>query len=101
MIKNNLRIFSQNVRKNKVLTDIILETQKNSADIIFRSHLDPSYNAFPATQTPWETHSLAHLATQNGLCSSNRKQHKKAMQESPLMSTNALLEWDLLYNWIL
>jgi len=35
MIKNNLKIFSQNVRKNKVLTDIILETQKNSADIIF------------------------------------------------------------------
>jgi len=35
MIKNNLKIFSQNVRKNKVLTDIILETQKNSADVIF------------------------------------------------------------------
>ena len=35
MIKDNLRIFSQNVRKNKVLTDIILETQQNSANIIF------------------------------------------------------------------
>jgi len=35
MIKDNLKIFSQNVRKNKVLTDIILETQKNSTDIIF------------------------------------------------------------------
>ena len=35
MIKNNLKIFSQNVRKNKVLTNIILETQKNSADVIF------------------------------------------------------------------
>jgi len=35
MIKDNLKIFSQNVRKNKVLTNIILETQKNSADIIF------------------------------------------------------------------
>jgi len=35
MIKNNLKIFSQNIRKNKVLTDIILETQKNSADVIF------------------------------------------------------------------
>jgi len=34
MIKDNLKIFSQNVRKNKVLTDIILETQKNLADII-------------------------------------------------------------------
>jgi len=35
MIKDNLKIFSQNIRKNKVLTNIILETQKNSADIIF------------------------------------------------------------------
>ena len=35
MIKDNLKIFLQNIRKNKVLTDIILETQKNSADIIF------------------------------------------------------------------
>jgi len=35
MIKDNLRIFSQNVRKNKVLTNIILETQKNSANVIF------------------------------------------------------------------
>jgi len=35
MIRHNLKIFSQNVRKKKVLTNIILETQKNSADIIF------------------------------------------------------------------
>jgi len=35
MIKQNLKIFSQNVRKNKVLTDIILENNKNTADIIF------------------------------------------------------------------
>jgi len=35
MIKHNLKIFYQNIRKNKVLTNIILETQKNSADIIF------------------------------------------------------------------
>jgi len=34
MIKHNLCIFSQNARKNKILTDIILETQKNSADVI-------------------------------------------------------------------
>jgi len=34
MIKHNLKIFSQNVRKNKTLIDIILETQKNNADII-------------------------------------------------------------------
>ena len=34
MIRDNLKIFSQNIRKNKILTDIILETQKNSADII-------------------------------------------------------------------
>jgi len=35
MIRHNLKIFLQNIRKNKVLTNIILETQKNSADIIF------------------------------------------------------------------
>jgi len=35
MIKHNLKIFSQNVRKNKTLTDIILETQKNVSNIIF------------------------------------------------------------------
>ena len=34
MIKHNLKIFSQNVRKNKTLMDIILETQKNILDII-------------------------------------------------------------------
>jgi len=35
MIKHNLKIFLQNVRKNKTLTDKILETQKNISDIIF------------------------------------------------------------------
>jgi len=35
MNKHNLCIFSQNVRKNKILTDTILETQKNISDIIF------------------------------------------------------------------
>jgi len=34
MIKHNLCIFSQDIRKNKILTDTILETQKNLADII-------------------------------------------------------------------
>jgi len=34
MIKHNLRIFSQNVRKNKILTDTILETHKSTSDII-------------------------------------------------------------------
>jgi len=35
MIRQKLTIFSQNVRKNKTLTDIILENNKNTADIIF------------------------------------------------------------------
>jgi len=35
LIKHNLKIFSQNVRKNKILTDTILETQKNDTDIVF------------------------------------------------------------------
>jgi len=34
MIKHNLCIFSQNIRQNKILTDTILETQKNSANIV-------------------------------------------------------------------
>jgi len=39
MIKHNLKIFSQNVRKNKTLMDIILETQKNILDIILIQEL--------------------------------------------------------------
>jgi len=35
MNKHDLVIFSQNVRKNKSLTDTILEMQKNNANIIF------------------------------------------------------------------
>jgi len=35
MIKETLKIFSQNIRKNKALTDIILENNKNTTDIIF------------------------------------------------------------------
>jgi len=35
MIKQKLIIFSENVRKNKVLTNIILENNKNTTDIIF------------------------------------------------------------------
>jgi len=39
MNKQFLQIFSQNVRKNKILTDIILETQKNTSNIIFIQEL--------------------------------------------------------------
>jgi len=39
MIKKSLKIFSQNVRKNKILTDIILENNKNSTDIVFIQEL--------------------------------------------------------------
>jgi len=35
MIKETLKIFSQNVKKNKTLMDIILENNKNTTDIIF------------------------------------------------------------------
>ena len=35
MIKETLKIFLQNVRKNKTLTDIILENNKKTTDIIF------------------------------------------------------------------
>jgi len=61
MIKHNLKIFSQNVRKNKTLTDIILEMQKNVSDIIFiqepprsllrhiLSHTNPEGNPYYGT----------------------------------------------------
>jgi len=39
MNKHNLTIFSQNVRKNKTLTDTILETQKNQTNIILIQEL--------------------------------------------------------------
>jgi len=35
MICQELTIYSQNVRKNKILTDIILETRKANTNIIF------------------------------------------------------------------
>ena len=35
MIKETLKIFSQNVRKNKTLMDIILENNKKTTNIIF------------------------------------------------------------------
>ena len=35
MIKETLKIFLQNIRKNKALTDIILENNKNTTDVIF------------------------------------------------------------------
>jgi len=34
MIKETLKIFSQNVRKNKTLMSIILENNKNTIDVI-------------------------------------------------------------------
>jgi len=34
MIKETLKIFSQNIRKNKTLMSIILENNKNTIDII-------------------------------------------------------------------
>ena len=42
MIKQSLKIFSQNIRKNKVLTNIILENNKNSTDIVFIQELPRS-----------------------------------------------------------
>ena len=34
MIKETLKIFSQNIRKNKTLINIILENNKNTMDVI-------------------------------------------------------------------
>jgi len=50
MIRQKLTIFSQNVRKNKFLTDIILENNKNMTDIIFIQ--EPSPDAFLVTPIP-------------------------------------------------
>ena len=44
---HNLWIFSQNIKKNKILTDIILEKQKNTLDIIFIQEPSP----LPYTQS--------------------------------------------------
>jgi len=61
MIKHNLKIFSQNVRKNKTLIDIILEIQKNNVDIILiqepswallrraPSHINPEGDSYYGT----------------------------------------------------
>jgi len=42
MIINNIKLFSQNVRKNKLLTDMILESNKDF-DIIFIQELPWSF----------------------------------------------------------
>jgi len=49
MIKQKLKKISQNVRKNKILTDIILENNKNITDIIF---IQEPPRAFLVTPTP-------------------------------------------------
>ena len=62
MIKETLKIFSQNVRKNKTLMNTILENNKNNMDIILvqeppkalirrvPSHTDPTGD--PIYSTP-------------------------------------------------
>jgi len=62
MIKETLKIFSQNVRKNKTLMNTILENSKNNMDIILvqeppkslihyvLSHTDPTRD--PIYSTP-------------------------------------------------
>jgi len=51
MIKHNLCIFSQNIRQNKILTDTILETQKNSAK--YCSYLEAPLVPYPTTPKPY------------------------------------------------
>jgi len=91
MIKRNLKIFSQNVRKNKVLTDIILETQKNSADIIFIQE-SPRFliQHIPSHSNPMGDPLYSTPIIQNGPYSFVQIQHKKTMHESPLTSINTL-----------
>jgi len=79
MIKHNLKIFSQNVRKNKTLTDIILEMQKNVSDIILiqkppwsllrhiPSHTDPEGDPYYGTPN----HLDWSLFIQNDSCIEN------------------------------
>jgi len=42
MIKETLKIFSQNVRKNKTLMNVILENNKNTMDVILVQELPKS-----------------------------------------------------------
>jgi len=79
MIKHNLKIFLQNVRKNKTLTDIILETRKNILDIILiqepprsllkriPSHTNPKGDPFYGTPN----HPDWSLFIQNDSCADN------------------------------
>jgi len=79
MIKHNLKFFSQNVRKNKKLTDIILKTQKNVSNIIIiqeppqsllrqiSSHTNPEGNPYYGTQN----HPDWSLFIQNDSCIEN------------------------------
>jgi len=58
--------FLQNIRKNKILTDTILETQKNVSDIIFIQE-PPRFliQCLPAIRTLLETLFMARWATLN------------------------------------
>ena len=79
MIKHNLAIFSQNVRKSRILTDTILETQKTLSNIIFiqeplrflirriPSHTDPYGDLLYRTSN----HPNWSLFIQNDLSSDN------------------------------
>jgi len=102
MIKHNLRIFSQNIRKNKVLTDIILETQKNSADIVFiqepsrfliwhiPSHTNPLVDPLYGTPTTLNRH-----FSFTKIC------YRTTMQELLHTSINNFWGWGLPYASIL
>jgi len=73
MNPRKLKIFSQNVRKNKILTDIILETNKTSFDIIFLQeplrylrHYEPSHSnpkGDPIYGAPLHPEWISSLAT--------------------------------------
>jgi len=88
MIKQNLNIFSQNIRKNKVLTDIILENNKNSTDIVFIQELPRSLiRRVPSHINPKGDPTLACLTTLNEPYSPTLIYHKTTTSTLPPMST--------------
>jgi len=91
MIKHNLHIFFQNVRKNKILTDTILETQKSAFDIIFIQEPPRSLICYIPSHTK-KIRIMAPLTTLNGLCLYKVMELWKTTPESQYTLTNVFQE---------
>ena len=88
MIKETLKIFSQNVRKNKTLMNIILENSKNTMDVILVQEPPKSLiRRVPSHSNPLGDPNMAPLITLTGPYLSDKNQLRKTIQELQHMST--------------